>query len=397
MEDVFKMIDGMEDYVIETRRTLHRMPELCFDTEKTEIYIKTEIEKLGLKILPSSCGILAMLNCENSHGIIALRSDTDALPIEEKTGLDFSSQNFGKMHACGHDGHITMLLTAMKTLVHFKDRLKHDILFIFQPAEEGPPPYSGAQIMVEDLKRSGMIKKIRSFFGEHVTCSFPTGTIAIRYGEAMASTDLFEITVHGKGGHCGTPHKTIDAISIASKFISNMETIVNKRISPMSNAVFSIGMIEGGDANNIVAQECTMCGTLRCLNKEDREFLKLKVKNLLDGLSMTFDCKYDLKITSGLPPLFNDERKMDITKKIILNNFSEEHLTIMREPMMLAEDFAYFAQAVPSAFVWIGVGNHSKKCVYPLHSPYFNLDETGLLYGAKLHTAFALQYPVTNL
>lgn len=390
MNQIFSEAEQIKNELISNRRYLHIHPEVGFDTKDTEKYITEFLNSKKIEIIPSSVGVMGIIRVNNTNEIIALRADIDALNLEELNEVEYKSQNLGKMHACGHDGHAAMLMGAAEILNNNRDKLKHNILLIFQPAEEGPS-LGGARLMLKDLEINGLLPKIKYIYGQHITTEYDTGSIPIKYGSLTASTDEFTIEIVGKGGHAGIPQEAIDAISISSKFINEIESFMSRKIDPFDPAIFSIGTINGGSAKNIIAEKVTLSGTIRCQSEENRKYILENVDKILKGICLYSGATYKLDILHGLPVLISDDNVMDIIKGIAINVVGQNNVIDTKISSMGAEDFAYFAQKIPAAFIWIGARNEKKGFVNLMHNPKFDFDEDALTIGVKMFCSFALQ------
>ncbi len=390
MNHIFQEIDSIKEKLISYRRYIHKNPEVGFETKNTERYITEFLNSKKIEIIPSSIGVMGIIRGNNTSKIIALRADIDALTLEEENSVEYKSQNFGRMHACGHDGHTAMLMGASEILSNNRDKLKYDILLIFQPAEEGPN-LGGARIMLKDLEMNGLLPKIKYIYGQHITTEYELGSISVKYGSLTASTDEFVIEIIGKGGHAGIPQEAVDAISISSKFISEMESFVSRKTDPFDPVIFSIGTINGGSAKNIIAEKVTLSGTIRCQSENSRKYVLESVEKILKGICLYSGAAYKLDILHGLPVLVNDDAVMDIVKGAAINTVGENNVIEAKKSSMGAEDFAYFAQKIPSAFIWIGAKNEKKGFVNLMHNPKFDFDEDALIIGVRMLCCFALQ------
>ncbi|MBP1924341.1 amidohydrolase [Sedimentibacter acidaminivorans] len=390
MNQIFQEIDNIKEKLISYRRYIHKHPEVGFETKNTEKYITEFLNSKKIEIIPSNVGVIGIIRGNNTREIIALRADIDALNLDELNEVEYKSQNLGKMHACGHDGHTAMLMGASEVLINNRDKLKYDILLIFQPAEEGPD-LGGARIMLKDLETNGLLSKIKYIYGQHITTEYELGSIPIKYGSLTASTDEFTIEIVGKGGHAGIPQEAVDAISISSKFINEMESFISRKIDPFDPVIFSIGTINGGSAKNIIAEKVSLSGTIRCQSEKSRKYVLESVEKVLKGICLYTGASYKLDILHGLPVLVSDDAVMDIVKGIAINVVGENNVTESKKSSMGAEDFAYFAQKIPSAFVWIGARNEKKGFVNLMHNPKFDFDEDALLIGVRMFCSFALQ------
>lgn len=287
------------------------------------------------------------------------------------------------MHACGHDGHTSMLLGAARLLKAHEKELPMDVLLIFQPAEEGPN-LGGARVMLADLKEKGMAEKIVRIFGLHLFNDYPLGTICAKYGAMASSTDEFDITVIGRGGHAGQPHKCIDALSIGAKVITAMESYMSRRMDPFDQAIFSVGIFQAGSAKNVVAETARIAGTIRCQREETRAEILKNMEQIVNGICSGFgaDCRID--VLHGLPVLVNDKEAVEYSAAVAQQVAGKEHVLMLSAPMMGAEDFAYFAEAVPASFLWIGSGNPDKGFTHLAHQPKFDFDEDAMANGIQI-------------
>ncbi|MEE0514532.1 MAG: amidohydrolase [Emergencia sp.] len=382
-------ITGIMEDVISVRRHLHMHPEIGFDTKNTEKLVREQLEREEIEILPAKMGVIGRIRGKDSERFVALRADMDALCLQEKNEVSYRSQVPNKMHACGHDGHTAMLLGAAKLLNRHKDQLPADVLLIFQPAEEGPN-LGGARIMLADLQEKGLAEKVSSIYGLHLMNDYPTGTVASKPGAMAASTDEFTIRITGRGGHAGQPDKSIDALSIGAKVVSAMESFMSRRINPFDPAVFSVGIFQSGSAINIIAETAKIAGTLRCQNEETREYILHNMHQIAEGICSAYGASCHIDVLHGLPPLINDERTEKRAMEIAEAAVGGEKLVEIKNPMMGAEDFAYFAKSIPAAFLWIGSGNKEKGFINLAHHPKFDFDEEAMETGIRILCALAI-------
>ena len=360
--------------VIELRRTIHKHPETGFDTGETEKLVKTFLEREHIAILPSELGVLGLIRGQNHDRIVALRADMDALPLQEETGLPYCSQVPGKMHACGHDGHTAMLLGTAKILQEYADELPTDILLIFQPAEEGPG-LGGAVKMVPQIQNTGLADKIVAAFGQHVSNDYPAGFVALKKGPVAASTDSFDITFIGKGGHAGRPNECIDALSAGAKFVTAMESFMSRHTDPFDPCVCSIGIFQAGTAKGIVAESAHLAGTIRCQKEETRTYIIDNLKRVAQGVAYATGTECDIQVKRGVLGLRNDNDMVDYARSVMDHVVGKDHQIELPHPMMGAEDFSYYAMEFPAAFYWLGTRNEQKGCTALLHNAHFNFDE----------------------
>lgn len=382
-------IPEIMDEVVSTRRYLHMNPEIGFDTHNTEEMVKKHLEAEGIEILPAKMGVFGLIKGKDSSRMVALRADMDALCLQEENDVPYKSQCANKMHACGHDGHTSMLLGAAKLLQRHRDELPTDVLLVFQPAEEGPN-LGGARVMLADLQERGLDDKIVNFFGLHLFNDYPVGTVGYRYGALSSSTDEYYIKIIGKGGHAGQPEKTVDALSVGAKVVSGLESYMSRRMDPFDSAICSTGIFQSGSAINIVAETANISGTIRCQRDETREIIIENLEKIVKGTCDSFGATYHLDIVRGLPALINDVPATDYAKSVAEELIGAENVFEVEHPMMGAEDFAYFAKAVPSSFMWLGSGNAEKGFTYLAHHPKFDFDEDAMATGIKILCGVAM-------
>ena len=379
------LVDGVregfgEDMVV-LRRDIHREPELGFDTQKTAGKVLAALEGLPLEIETGVAenGIVATLQGGGDGPTIALRADMDALPIHEETSLPFSSATSGKMHACGHDGHTSMLVGAAKMLCGMRERLNGTVKFIFQPAEEGG---GGGRVMVEE----GVAEGIDGIFALHLWPGLPFGTAATKAGPIMAAADKFEMEIKGTGGHGAMPHLAADAVVIAAQVATALQTIVSREVDPVQPAVLTIGEIGAGTAFNIIPETARMGGTVRTIDDDLRYKLPERMEELAKGVARGMRADAELDYTFSYPVTRNDPEAAALALKVAGSLFGEDRAVELAHPSMGGEDFAFFLQKLPGAYIWLGIGD-----VSGLHTPQFAFDEEILPQGAALLTAIALE------
>ncbi|MGN0719519.1 MAG: M20 family metallopeptidase [Anaerovoracaceae bacterium] len=373
---------------IEIRRYLHMHPEIGFDTQNTEKLVREHLAAEGIEILPGKMGVFGLIRGMDSSHMVALRADMDALCLQEENDVPYRSQIPNKMHACGHDGHTAMLLGAAKLLQRNREELPMDVLLIFQPAEEGPN-LGGARVMLADLQEKGIAEKIVNIFGLHVFNDYPTGTIGVRHGAGSSSTDEFYIKITGRGGHAGQPHKTVDALSVGAKIVGAMETFMARRIDPNDSAVFSVGIFEAGSAINIVAETAKISGTIRCQKEEVRSYILENMEQIVKGICNAYGAACHIDIVHGLPVLHNDEDATNYAQTVAESIVGADSIIPIEHTMLGAEDFAYFAQAIPACFLNLGSSNVEKGLTCLAHHPKFDFDESAMEYGIRLLCSLA--------
>ena len=310
---------------------------------------------------------------------MALRADMDALPIQEETGLPFASEIEGKMHACGHDGHTSMLVGAVHVLSGMRDRLGGTVKFVFQPAEEGG---GGGKVMVDE----GVADDVSSIFALHLWPGLPFGKVATKAGPIMAAADAFEMEVRGSGGHGAMPHLAADAVVMAAQIVTALQTVVSREVDPVEPAVLTVGEIGAGTAFNIIPEKARIGGTVRTLDPDLRKMMPERIEELARGVAKGMRGDVDLDYTFSYPVTVNDEDAAARALSVADDLFGGGSVLELPNPSMGGEDFAYFLEKVPGAFIWLGVGED----VSGLHTPRFAFDEDILPRGAALLAALAL-------
>lgn len=365
MEEILKHIEPL---IIGYRRALHAIPEPAYKEEKTRDYIIEILKEIGLE--PKSItntGIIADIETGKKGLNIAIRADMDALPIKEKTGLDFSSEHDGYMHACGHDGHMAILLGLALLITKLKEKFNGKIRLIFQPAEEFPPE-GGAKFMIEE----GCLEGIDRIIGYHIMPELKWDEISITSGPVMASADEFQIQIFGNGGHASAPEKTQDTILIASKIVQTLTEIVPRYISPLESAVITCGKIYGGYAFNVIPETVEISGTVRTLNEKIQKLLEEKIKELVKKLCDLYGVKHKIIYNRCYPMVINDETSCEFLRNVAYSIYGKEKVYSLK-PLMGAEDFSLYLQHVKGCYIFFG-GRENEK-FYPLHSPYYTFSE----------------------
>jgi hippurate hydrolase len=375
--------ENLGEQIIALRRDIHREPELGFDTERTAQKVLAALDGLPLDIETGVArnGIVATL-WGGEGPTVALRADMDALPIEEETGLPFSSEIEGRMHACGHDGHTSMLVGAAHALSQrdLRDRLNGTVKFVFQPAEEGG---GGGRVMVDE----GVADDVASIFALHLWPGLPFGKVATKAGPIMAAADAFEMEIRGSGGHGAMPHLAADAVVIAAQVVTTLQTVVSREIDPVEPAVLTVGEIGAGTAFNIIPEKARLGGTVRTLNPDLRERMPGRIEALARGVAKGMRGDAILDYTFSYPVTVNEEAAADRVLEVAEDLFGAESVLELPNPSMGAEDFAFYLEKVPGAFIWLGIGEE----VSGLHTPKFAFDEKVLPRGSALLAALALE------
>jgi amidohydrolase len=374
--------------VIEIRRHLHLHPELSCEEFQTADFICKRLDEYGIPYTRgiAGTGIVGIIAGRNPEKInIALRADMDALPILEANEVEYKSCNPGTMHACGHDVHMASLLGAAKILNGLKEHFEGSIKLIFQPSEETYP--GGAIQMIE----AGVLKnpETNSVIGQHVINTLDAGKIGLKPGPYMASTDEIYLTVHGKGGHAATPEQVIDPILIASHIIVALQQIVSRNANPIMPTVISFGRIIGEGRTNIIPDQVKMEGTVRTYDEEWRKSIHRKIEQIANSMAAAMGGTCDVRIAHGYPFLNNDTA-LTLDVRSLAKQYLGENNVIDLQPRMTAEDFAYFAEAVPSCFYRLGIRNESRGIVSNLHTATFDVDESCLETGMGLMAWLAI-------
>jgi amidohydrolase len=373
---------------VETRRFLHAHPEVSWHEIETSKYVEAHLRELGLTNIKrgfggTEAGVTADLDCGDGPRV-ALRSDMDALPVREENDVPYRSQNDGAMHACGHDGHISILLGAARILKSMAPSLRGSIRFIFQPAEENGDP-SGARKMIED----GAIEGVDAIGGLHLWSFVETGKVQWRQGPVMASSDRLNVTIRGKGGHGAMPHMAVDPIVAAANYVSAIQTITSRELDPLDSAVVSIGKISSGDTFNIIPERVAILGSLRSFRDEVRTSQEERLRRIGDGIASAYRCTAETRVSYMLPSVVNDPKITEILRDAAVE-IAGPGLTEESPPLMVSEDFGVYLEHIPGTFFFVGAGNPAKGADFPHHSPRFNIDEDALATGISMMTAFGV-------
>lgn len=373
--------------LIAWRRDLHRNPELGFEVHRTAALVAERLGSLGLEVRRGigRTGVVGLLRAPTPRGpAVLLRADMDALPIQEVEGREYGSQVPGRMHACGHDGHTAMLLGAASLLAARRDALVRDVVFCFQPAEEGE---GGARAMLDD----GVLEIVPtgSAFALHLWSLFPSGTLHVRSGPIMAAQDEFTAVLIGRGGHGALPHHAVDPIVAAAQAVVALQSVVARSVDPVQPAVVTVGSFHAGSAPNVIPAEARLEGTMRSFSDPVRELLRARVRQVFAGSAEAAGCRLDFELRQGYPAVVNDPGAVERVRSAGRAVFGEDRVQ-EPAPMAAAEDFAFVLERVPGAFVLVGAGNVKRGITAPHHSPSFDIDESVLPRGAELLARLAL-------
>ena len=367
------------------RHYIHENPEIAYEEHNTSDFIATKLTEFNIEIHcgRGGTGIVGVIHGKDngaSKRSLGIRADIDALPMTEKTNLSYSSKNDGKMHACGHDGHTTMLLGAAKYLAETKNFLG-TVYCIFQPAEEGGN--AGAKSMIKD----GLFSKfnIDSVWGIHNWPGVPVGQAVIHEGFAMAGGDIIVITIEGKGGHAAQPQFSNDPMVSAGLTITALQSCISRQLNPFDQSVLSLTKIEGGSAFNVIPDKVTIGGTLRSTNTDTRNDMLEKIKHAAQGACSVNNCSVNIEIRPGYPSTINDKKSAIFASSVFENSFGMNSVNKEEKPTMTSEDFSYMLQEKPGAYIWLGAGEKSEK----LHSAHYDFNDELLPIGAEYWASLA--------
>ncbi|URR35162.1 M20 family metallopeptidase [Thermosynechococcus sp. HN-54] len=373
--------------LIEIRRHLHRYPELSGQEHQTAAYVAGVLSSAGLMVKQDvgKVGVIAeLVGNPKADRLLAIRTDMDALPIQERTGLEFSSKHVGVMHACGHDVHTTVGLGTAMVLAALKEEFPGRVRFIFQPAEEIA---QGASWMIAD----GAMKEVSAILSLHVFPSIPAGEVAVRYGALTAAADDIELTILGESGHGARPHEAVDAIWIAAQVISALQQAISRTQNPLRPVVVTFGKIQGGRAPNVIADQVTLQGTVRSLHPETRATLPTWIEQIVANVCHAYGARYKLHYRRGVPGVENTPYLSQLLAEAATDVVGTPHVHILAEPSLGAEDFALYLEHAPGAMFRLGVGFRDRPN-YPLHHPEFDVDEQAIPVGVMTLAYAACRY-----
>ncbi|HEY1727694.1 MAG TPA: M20 family metallopeptidase [Candidatus Baltobacteraceae bacterium] len=369
---------------VEVRRLIHRHPELGFEEQRTAALVESELDAIGIEHRRvAKTGVVGIIRGAKPGHVVGLRADMDALPLDEQSGEPFSSEVPGKMHACGHDAHTAMLLGAARELVRTRDQLEGTTVLLFQPAEEGP---GGALPMIE----AGVMEnpKIEAVAMLHVDNRLDVGIVGVTPGVVNAAADEFHVTITGVGGHGAAPHRAVDTIPCAAATVLALQNIAARETDPLATVVVTVGTINGGYRNNIIADNVKMTGTFRSQDKTVREGLETRARRIVESVAAAYNCKAKLEVFYMYPPVHND---VPMTEAFAVQmRHAYPGIRVESPPATMGgEDFAYFAERAPGTLVRLGIRNESQGITHSGHSPKFRIDERALPIGIATLVEFA--------
>jgi amidohydrolase len=383
IEELKKQAEGLTEQIIAWRRDFHRHPEIAFEEHRTSSVLRKFMEGLDIPVQTMAMtGLRGMLKGKPGGKTVALRADIDALPLKEEGDKEYISENPQATHACGHDGHMAILLGVIRLLSERRDSLKGNVVFLFQPSEERIP--GGAKQMIGE----GALEDVDAVFGLHLWQNLPTGLVGLVKGAMMAQPDQFTIRVLGKGGHGSMPQQTVDPILVASHLVVNVQSIASRNVDPLKPVVVSFGTVSGGTINNIIPGRVELTGTVRSFEPEVQELAERRLKEITDMTCKTFGATAEFLYEKGYPPVVNDEGMVKFAEQAAKETLGEDRVRFI-DPVMGGEDFAYFLQKVPGAFLFFGMGDGME---FPHHHPAFDIDEKALPQATLLMARLAIKY-----
>ncbi|GED57539.1 amidohydrolase [Brevibacillus formosus] len=391
-EQLKELLKEMEPQMISWRRHLHQHPELSFQEEKTPALIAEILRGLRFDEVRTGVGgrgVIGVLRGGRPGKVVALRADFDALPIQDQKEVPYKSTVPGVMHACGHDAHTSQLLGLASVLAAHREQFAGEIRFIFQHAEEENP--GGATQMVQD----GAVDGVDAIFGVHLWSMFPVGKVYISAGPLMANTDDFSIEIKGRGGHGAVPEETVDSIVIGSQIVGHLQTIASRNVSPLESVVVTVGTFHGGDSTNIIADSCRLTGTVRTFLPDVRDRAEQRLTEIAEGTAAMMGGSATVVYDRGYPAVINHEKETMIAQEAAIAAFGAGRVESMK-PLMGGEDFSYYLEKVPGAYLFVGAGNPEKLATYPHHHPRFDIDEDAMLIAGELLGRTALHYLETH-
>lgn len=374
-------IRALQPQLVEWRRHLHQRPELGFQEQLTAQFVAQKLQEWGIEHQTgiAKTGIVATISSNRPGPVLAIRADMDALPIQEQNEVPYRSQHDGVMHACGHDGHTAIALGTAYYLSQHREHFAGTVKIIFQPAEEGP---GGAKPMIEE----GVLKNpdVDAIIGLHLWNSLPLGTVGVRSGALMAAVECFRCTILGKGGHGAMPHQTVDSVVVSAQIVNALQTIVARNVNPLESAVVTVGELHAGTAHNIIADTARMSGTVRYFNPAMEGYLGKRIEQVIAGICQSQGATYELDYWQLYPPVINDVKIAELVRSVASDVVETSAGIVPECQTMAAEDMAFFLQAVPGCYFFLGSSNPAKNLALPHHHPRFDFDETALAMGVEI-------------
>ena len=380
--------DTLTNQLVAWRRDFHQHPELAFEEHRTSTTVARCLANLGYELRTGIAvtGVIGLLECGRPGPTVMLRADMDALPIQEKSNAPYASQRSGVMHACGHDGHIALVLGAATLLARHAPELPGRVAILFQPAEEGG---GGAKRVVEDGGLSD--PRPDGLFGLHLWNPIPMGRVSAQAGALMAAADLLRISIIGRGGHGALPHEAVDAVAVTGQLLSALQTIVSRNVDPQETAVLTIGTVHGGTSFNVIAETVDLEGTIRTFSQQVRESVLARLRVLMDGVTAGMGAHYTWSVESVAPAVNNDPGMAEVARAAALEVVGNTGV-IWHAPLMVSEDFGEYQRHVPACLLLLGSGSAELGLNAPHHNPRFDFDEQALPIGAALLASVAARF-----
>jgi amidohydrolase len=381
---------AIKDELVTIRRDIHQHPELAFQEQRTAETGRAWFQNLGLEVQPGiagTYGLVATLDSGQPGPTLLIRADMDALPITEETNTSYASQTIGVMHACGHDAHVACVLGAARLLVELREGLRGRVKFLLQPAEEKPP--GGAKVLIE---QGQVLEGVDAALALHVYPPLPVGQIGFRPGVLLGYSDRFTVRIHGIGGHAARPHQTVDAVAVAVQVYQALQYLVSRENDPLHPFVITIGALHAGTVANVIPNEATLLGTVRSLDPEVNNSLPERLERVVAGVCQATRAHYTFEFVRGYPAMVNDEAFTRQAMESVKALLGEPAIAHLPTPELGGEDFAFFAQRVPSLMFRLGVRNEARGLVHAVHSSHFDLEEDALPIGAAALARVAMDY-----
>lgn len=388
MAEMIEAAKKINDSLIEIRRDFHMYPEVSGCERETGEKVAKRLTELGYEVRSQvgGHGVIGVLKGSTPGKAVALRADMDALQIQEANATCYKSKTDGVMHACGHDTHMTMLLGAAKLLMDNKEKISGEVRLIFQPAEE-MSPVGGSRKMIEE----GALEGIDAVFGLHVWPDLPHGKVGVKGGPLMAASDHFTVTINGRSCHAAQPNEGTDAVVMGAQYVQAIQSVISRETNPIDSAVLTIGRFNAGTRYNIVAESCELEGTCRTFNPAVRDHIESQMGKILDGICMMHGATGNINYERGYMAVMNDDKMASEIRASAVKLFGENEVVNLNAPSMCAEDFAFYLNEKPGAFVWLGTGMGEGK-THPLHNSLFDVDEEILWRGAALLASVAMDF-----
>jgi amidohydrolase len=388
MTDLKSLVAARRATIVDWRRTLHQIPETGFTEKKTSVFVAEQLSRLGLDVTTgiARTGVVGFMSGDASGKTngktVLVRSDMDALPVKEETGLPFASTHDGAMHACGHDGHMAMVLGTALVLNSLKEKINGGVKFLFQPAEEGP---GGAKPMIEE----GVMENPRVDYsiGGHLWPALPEGTVGVKAGPLMAAMDRFDLTISGRGGHGAMPHLCIDPIDTGVQVVNALQRIVSRRMNPLNPTVVTVGSFHGGSTFNIIPDTVQLSGTTRTFNRDVWMSWPERMETVVRGVCESMGATYELDYQQGYPPTINDAEMAEMARRCAIQVVGEDKV-VVPEATMGGEDMSFFLEASKGCYLFLGAGREGSA---PLHNCRFDFNEDVLLTGVETYCRMVLE------